>query len=296
MLFGLGAALFWGLGDYLITLLTRLVGTTRALVAIQLLSLLAWIVYGVLGGFGAPVGENVWLLAFLAGACHVFGLVFTYKAFEIGTLSIVSPIASGFAIVTAVLAFASGERPGAVVAAGTLLLILGVVLVSRSVAADEVRSFRGVPHAIGSAVGFGVMFWLFFYHVQPSFEHVQPELKYVSPLVVLKVMASAYAVGALALRRPTSADGESEIARVAPTFMRIAPLAVGAALADTAAWLSYIYGTERHYVSVVTALASLFSAFTVFLAWMFLKERLRPHQWAGVIAILVGVLLVSLPT
>ena len=70
-------------------------------------------------------------------------------------------------------------------------------------------------------------------------------------------------------------------------------LAVGAAAADTMAWLAYIAGTESSYATIVTALASLFSVVTVLLAWRFLRERLAVHQWAGVAAILCGILLVS---
>jgi uncharacterized membrane protein len=47
-------------------------------------------------------------------------------------------------------------------------------------------------------------------------------------------------------------------------------------------------------VSIVTALASIFSAVTVLLAWVFLRERLHVVQWAGVAGLLIGVLLVSL--
>ena len=42
ILYGLFAAIFWGVGDFLITHLTRRVGTLLALAAIQVLSLLGW--------------------------------------------------------------------------------------------------------------------------------------------------------------------------------------------------------------------------------------------------------------
>src|SRR5687767_4932320 len=39
ILLGIASAIFWGLGDFLITLLTRRIGTSRALIGIQSLSL-----------------------------------------------------------------------------------------------------------------------------------------------------------------------------------------------------------------------------------------------------------------
>ena len=41
-------------------------------------------------------------------------------------------------------------------------------------------------------------------------------------------------------------------------------------------------------------MTSLFSAVTVLMAWVILRERLSRAQWAGVAVILFGVLLVSL--
>ena len=77
------------------------------------------------------------------------------------------------------------------------------------------------------------------------------------------------------------------------TTFEAALLAAGAAIADTVAWLTYIRGTHTSYATVVTALASLFSAVTVILAWRFFRERLAPHQWVGIAVILIGILIVS---
>jgi uncharacterized membrane protein len=71
-------------------------------------------------------------------------------------------------------------------------------------------------------------------------------------------------------------------------------LAAGVAIADSLAWVVFIFGTRTEYTTVVTALASLFSAVTILLAWAFLKERLASNQWAGIAIVLLGILLVSL--
>ncbi len=46
-------------------------------------------------------------------------------------------------------------------------------------------------------------------------------------------------------------------------------------------------------VSVVSVLASLYGAFTVLLAWIFLRERLEINQWFGISLIFVGIVLVT---
>jgi drug/metabolite transporter (DMT)-like permease len=124
------------------------------------------------------------------------------------------------------------------------------------------------------------MFWLFYFFVQPS-------MGYRWPLVVLKLAALTGSIGGW-LGRPREARPSEAWRRI-----DVVGLAVGAAAADTLAWLAYIYGSGTSYATIVTALASLFSVVTVLLAWRFLRERLVAHQWSGVIAILLGILLVS---
>ena len=174
VMFGILAAVLWGVGDFLITHLTRRVGTTRALVAIQALSLLAWI--GLLlsqpaRSAGTPA---LWLIVAGTAVCHVLGLVFVYRAFEIGTLSLVSPISSGFAVITAVLAMLSGEHAPAPAIAGAALLVAGVVLATRAPGSGQAFTLRGVPEALLSALAFGTMFWLFYFYVQPNLGYALP--------------------------------------------------------------------------------------------------------------------------
>lgn len=278
---GLAAALCWGAGDLFVTFLARAVGTPKALLTIQAYSLLCWLLILAFMWQAPNASLGTWGYVALCGLLHVAGLVFTYRAFEIGTLSIVSPFASSFAIVTALCAFLAGERLGIVALGGAALLILGVIIVTGSSPGGESRTLRGVPEAIGSAISFGIMFWLA--------DFVKPSLGPVWPLIALKLCALSYAAVVVWATRKTSTPPEEPHPPI-----KLALVGILAALADTLAWLAFLYGTARSYTTVVTALASLFSAFTVFLAWVFLKERLNGKQWVGVSIVLLGVLLVSL--
>jgi len=280
VLFGLLAALCWGVGDFAITTLTRYIGSSRSLLYIQIFSLLSWIALLPIFPHDATHSLSIWSIALLAGVFHVGGLVLTYRAFEIGTLSFVSPIASSFAIVTALLAVAVGAAPPPMALAGTFLLVAGVAVVSRSTSGDGPVTLRGVPEAIGSAVAFGVMFWMIDLYVSKP-------LGYVYPLILLKTMATCYAA-------MVAGKDKTPVEATVPRG-KIVGIAIIAALLDTGAWVAWLFGNRTSSAAVVTALASLFSAVTVFLAWILLKERLNRAQWLGVGVILVGVLLVSLP-
>lgn len=282
IIFGLAAALCWGLGDFAITTLARFVGTARCLLYIQLFSLASWIILLAVFPHQATGGMNPWLLAALAGVFHVIGLATTYRAFEIGTLSFVSPIASSFAIVTTVMFMIAGNAPPLMALLGIVLLTVGIIVVTRSTPADGPITLKGVPEAIASAIGFGIMFWLIY-------AYVKEPLGDVYPLILLKMMATTFAAGYVA-RSP-----KIEVDQVPPKS-KLIWIALLAALFDTLAWVSYLLGYKENHGAVVTAVASLFSVVTIVLAGVFLKERLNKLQWVGVAVVLGGILLVSIPT
>jgi drug/metabolite transporter (DMT)-like permease len=304
IVYGLLAALGWGLADYIVTCLTRRVGTPRAMVYAQVCSLLAWVILLILpaqllwgrdsvaqwsGLMQSEGGVPIWAWVIGAGLCHVLGLVLSYRAFEIGTLALVSPMASSFAVVTAVLSVATQRDvlpPHIIV--GAALLFGGILLATRAPShGDESnKGLRGVPEALGCALGFGVMFWMW----QPISQNLGP----VVPLIVLKIMSSALALVGLRAAKHTLTPVSPENGAPAPRGL-VLQLAIGIAIVDSLAWLAFNTGERLQYTTVVTALASLFSVVTILLAWLLLKDRLARIQWVGIAIILGGVLMVSLP-
>lgn len=276
---GLLAALSWGTTDVFIMGLTRRVGTSRALVYTQLGCLLT-ICLLLLAQHQTPTSNpKLWLLVLGCGVCHVAGMLLMYRAFEIGSLALVSPIGSGFAVVTALLALASGERPAAAALLGALILCCGVVLVTRS-HSDQKATMAGVPHAIGSAFAFGAMFW--------ALGFVTPHMGPVWPLLVLRLMALSSAVFTFLMQK------RRNTLEPITDKKRIWPLTLGVVATDTIAWIAFNVGVRSDYTTIVTALASLYSAVTVVIAWGLFRERLAPSQWTGVAVIFLGILLVSI--
>ncbi|WP_322490385.1 DMT family transporter [Chloroflexus sp.] len=221
-----------------------------------------------------PWGPD-WLAAVAVNLLNVTGTLLLYRAFTIGTLAIVSPISASFAAVTAALALLDGETLGMITLAGTGFVIGGVAVVSRGTGTTP-TNLRGVPEAIGVAISFGLFFWLIG-DVTATFGIAWPVL--IGRVVTVSAAAIILAVSRSALPRLTAAHGK---------------LIIAASALDTIAFLSFNTGIATAYVSVVTALASIFSAVTVMLAWLVLREQLARSQWLGVTGILVGVLLVSL--
>ena len=66
------------------------------------------------------------------------------------------------------------------------------------------------------------------------------------------------------------------------------------AISDLVAGVSYNLGVQEGDVSVVSTISGCYSIVTILLAGMFLRERLKLVQWAGVLTIIAGVAVLGL--
>ena len=278
VLYGLIAALCFGSGDFAITLTARQRPLWPLFFSIQLYGLLVAGLAALLTGPMPQAPLSAWLLMAAVALANFAGTLLLYRAFAIGMLAIVSPIGSGFAVVSAVLALLGGERLPLPVLVGAALLMAGVAVVSATGGAPGSKaaaSVAGVPEAIGAAICIGVYFW--------AMDGLAPTLGWLWPVVVtraVQLVGAALALG-LTRQRPLGLDHTT------------VPLMV-AALLESAALAAVNLGLDATYTSTTTALTSLYSAVSVVLAWLILRERLTPAQWAGIAVILGGVFLVSL--
>ena len=276
ILFGLLAAVCFGLADFVATHATRRIGVLRSLAAIQLLGVFVVGAVLLVAQHAPPLDPSVWGIAVGISIVNFIGTLLLYRAFTIGTLSLVSPIASGFAVVTAVLAFSSGERPPVLPLVGTALLVVGVIVVSRTRNTSNARALAGVPEALGASLCFGFYFWML--------NSVTPTMGAFWPVWITRLVQLLCALLVLAVRGPFE---------LRPLW-KSSPLLLIATVLDSGALLAFNLGIGQTYTTITTARTSLYSAVTVLLAWLFLRERLSSGQWAGVGVILAGVLLVSM--
>jgi drug/metabolite transporter (DMT)-like permease len=289
ILLGLLSAFGFGVSDLVARFSTRQIGTFRTLFYMQFIGLIG------LGGYALFSGElarqlssanGVLLLTIAQSILNVCASFALYRSFEVGMLSIVSPIASSYSAFTVILALLVGEQLSHSRLAGIIAAIVGVVLASistpetNSAASGVTRNGRRVPQgvlwAIAASAGYSVSFFILGFYITPVLGAVVPIAIYrlVSVLIMFSV--------ALALR--------GGLAR--PRGQAWIPVAAIGIL-DTTAYVLMTIGLTTDQVSVVTVLSSLFAAVTVVLAWIFLRERMRWYQWLGIGFIFAGIILVS---
>src|SRR3990170_8183074 len=165
---GLGAALCWGFADYFATLASRRAGTLRVVLGFHLIAtaVLAALVLGTGALADVSLGDVAPFL--LLGALGWASYLAFYRALAIGPISIVSPVVSGYAAVTVVLAvLVLDERLSGGEIAAVATALVGVVLASsdlRQIFAAERLAALGIllalapPVLIGGFV-FGVAYY-----------------------------------------------------------------------------------------------------------------------------------------
>ncbi len=280
---GLLAAIAWGTADLIARFTGRGVGVLRTIFFTQTTAFVMISTYILL----APPGSSGWTghgpwwawAASIAGSAIVLAGTFClYRAITVGVVSIVAPISASYGAVTLVLSMATGEVLGAVALGGLLVTIFGVAVTSApggtTGGATPAKTMPGLWPALFSALAFGVGFWLIGAFAVPHLGWALPIWIYYG--------AGALAAGAVALSR-----GQS-LALPRPA-LRALLLVHGTC--GVLGYIAYASGLRTGHIAVVTVLSSLASGVTVLLARLVLAERLTGRQWAGVGAILLGVVM-----
>jgi len=241
--------------------------------------LIALVLIPALGADSLPA-DKVALAAF-AGAAAMGALAAFYAALAMGTMSVVAPIAAMGVVVPVAYGLANGEQPGPVQLAGLAIAVAGVVILSSEEKAEHAEdeteraqvARRSIVLALISALGFGAFFTCIDIAATD-----QPGWAVVSARAG-GVVAIAGAV--IAARPPL---------RGIPGSLGVL-VAIGAF--DIAANSLFAIASTRGLLPVVAVGGSMYPAFTIALAHLFLGERLRVPQRLGVVLALAGVLLIA---
>jgi len=267
----LGAALTWGVSDFLGGLTSRradelLVAALSQVAGVAVLALVLPL---------TPGTPSLPALAWgaLAGIGGAGGLVAYFRALAIGPMGVTAPVAAllGAGVPVAV-GLALGERPGALAVIGIALGLVAVVLVSRpsgdeAVTAAELaeqdpdRLRRGL---LWAALG-GLLFGLFFVALDRT-----PTDSGLWPLLGARGSGLTMLAVLLAVKRPARPERSAGL------------VALGSGVLDMAANALFLYAVRLGLLVLVSVLTSLYPVAVVLLARAVLGERLGRPQLAGV--------------
>jgi drug/metabolite transporter (DMT)-like permease len=269
---GLLTAGGFGVADFAAKLSTNKVGFLKTALYLQIIGSFFVLPFALADAYRTLVHPWTTLAAVGLGVANAVATLLLYKGFEVGRLSIISPIASTAPVVAILLAITFlGEIMTRELLIGISLVIVGIILVSiQTMRANPSKQIaRGTSYAIGfMLLGGALLFGL---------KPVSNVLGIFLPVLIMRwvgipVLAVPFLVGG---SRSRSAGG----------FRLILPVA----FFDTFANVAYTLGVRIGTVTIVSTLGGMFSAVTVLLAWAILKEKPSRHQIIGFAAILLGV-------
>ena len=281
MIYGLLAALGFGLADFEGALAGRRIGSLPTVMLGQ--GLAALVMTAILLASGrslAPLGLLLGVVV-LNGLFAAVAYQAHYRALSLGPVAVVSPIGAAYAVFGVALAVVLlGERPGVLALLGGILTVLGVMFVStdlRALRAGVRDVAPGVPWALASAVAFGVAGFTLGYLSQRG--------GWIAGLWASRVaQVSFYVPLAIATRSQLSAVRDRKGIAIA----------LVAGVADIVGVVGLSVGAERGFISVVIAASAVFPVVTVALSLAFLKERLVVNQYVGIALVVAGLLMLGL--
>lgn len=280
---GLGAAASIGVGSFAVGIASRrlppaIIGFWNQAVGGVLCALLLILLQPPLAAGQAPWG----LAAGLAGG---LGSYLLYRGMSVGAISLVAPITACSVVIPVVYSIATGEVPTALVSAGIVAMIAGVIVASLQpmpVPGDPTdlgpaKDRQAVGYAVCAALAFGIFFVLVDFAPQASGWGIL--------WTAGAVRVTGFGVQAVLLLL-------SRTRLVSPG--RVTPLILISGTLDLTSLILIGIGATTNAYGLVTALVGLYPVITTLLGVIFLGERLTRIQTSGAVLAMTGVMLVSI--
>jgi uncharacterized membrane protein len=278
ILFGLGAALSWGTGDFTGGLASRKTGAYRAVFYSELIGVLLLLIFLGVTGESFPETRAI-LFATVAGAIGTMGLILLYYSMTKGLMSISAPVSALLAAVLPVVVGAFREGlPDLPIFMGFGFALSAVWLVSQSEGGMKgvLSHLSDLKLPLLAGIGFGLYF-IFMHESTVTGARVWPMLASRTGGSIL--------IAAYMLVSRTSLKVEDKSAW---TFLILN------GIFDVGGNVFFVLAGQSGRLDVASVLSSLFSGVTVMLAWIFLRERLTRGQWIGVLSALIAIILMTI--
>jgi drug/metabolite transporter (DMT)-like permease len=292
VLYGLGAALGWGLSDFMVALVARRIGSFVTLVLAQVASLACLSVLLATGAVAFPRWHAGLVALPAIGILAALSYTSFYRALLLGPIALVSPVVAGYAAVVIALSLTiGGETIPALQLAGAAVTIGGVVLAStdpRLIGRERPGRERpsGPFLAALAMVGFGVGAYLIGFYSKSTGWFGTVYLSRAGTVAVLLLVG----IG-LARRRVSSAVEPVESSRPVRAFWSVTIL-IGAL--DVAGFASFARGSELGFISITAAASVIYPLIPILFGVLHFRERPAPSQWAGVAVVGAGLTLLTL--
>ncbi|SRR5258706_4688781 len=284
ILSGIFALFGWGVSDFTGAIASRKINNVRTLFWSLSIGSVIFLIFYIFTSLRLPVFTFSYLgIMFLAALLQATGGYFFFKGFQVGDVSIVSPIASSFGMWTVILAVIFLHETLSIFQIFQIgLIIIGIFLVSTDISkfikkSKFLISDKGAKYAFIAS-----LFWAISFILYSPLVKVNGWL--ISAICLRLLMLSCVFIFAFFTKKNLLFSPKKEIT----------PFVLITASADVIGYSGYSIGLEHGLTAIVSPVAAAFPLVTVFLAQIYLKEKLVLNQIIGIVGIISGLILLSL--
>ena len=272
-LLALSGAVLWGVGDFLGGLASRRLAVVAVLAISQAVGLAGVALWVWIASDPFP-GLSEILPAAAAGVAGLIGLGALYRGLAVGAMGIVAPISAASPVVPLVVDAGRGLTPTVLQLLGIVLVLVGIVTLSREPSGVETRRIAaGAGLAVVAALGFGG----FIVGLDAGSDESAPWAVVAARSASVAFALAAAALTSTSLRPP----------------VRFMPALVAVGAFDTGANVCVAFATTKGSAGIVAVLSALYPIVTVVLARLVLAERLSAARRIGGVTALAGAALVA---
>jgi len=278
VLFALLSAAGYGFADFIAGVCSRRSDATLVTMFSQGIGGIVVLVVCLVTGAHNSMPALMW--GALAGVGSGFGALALYRGFAIGRISVVAPVSAvTVAAVPALVGVLLGERPSAIAWMGIALAIPATALIGR--VGDAHVGPSGFVEGLAAGIAFSLLFIAL--HGAGNDSGLWP--------VVWQCLVAFLVLLPLGLRAWRHDDHAVMARRLLQPAVLAGVIASGALAGLASAWFLIASSGGLTISAVIT---SLYPAFTVLLAFVFLHERVRHVQAVGLAMAAVSVVLVTI--
>lgn len=282
IIFGIITMVLFGLEDPFVKKLTNKIGVNYAILYRSLFSFLALLFVSLIFSGTIFSSAKIMLIMLGIGFIGYISYVFYVKAIAVGNVSVVSPVAHSFVIITVLLSvFILKESLDLAQILAMAVIIAGIILISFKYS-ELKKSKRGLVKGLGFAfatvIGWGLLFFLWKIPLSAAGPFV------VSFYVEFYVFFFTLLSIVFLKKKLLHPEANKSIWGIAVL------LGILAAMGS----LFYALGINLELVSLVAPIAAASPLIAVIASIIFLKEKLELNQKIAAALIIIGLIAISL--
>lgn len=283
ILLGLLAMFSWGVGDLLAAIASRKIGALKSYFWMRVAGVILASFYLLKTKEKVSLGLYFILPLIFAGILDFVGTLSFYKGFSTGQVSIVSPIASSWSLVTVILSIIFlKETLYPIQILAIFLIIVGIWLTSidskEFLDKKKLNFNKGGKEGLIAMSTWGLMAFLFI---------LASKLvnSWYLPIMIYRVFGILTTLLYVFLFKKDLVIKKDKLLSL--------KLIIPIGLLDQIANFSFNFGSLIGQASIISPIASAFCVVTVILGIIFFKEKLFLAQIFGIVSVIAGIVILS---